>query len=449
MPTPTPSNDDPFGFGESESNPAAAGKISSTECTAPLLLSPSPHYTSMPPPPIDVSHNMKNGTLSPLSSLTNTFAISARVSSLINNSDANTNATDININNGMTLSNQLSSSSATSISPSSSSSSSLFGPSTVRSRRRRAATATGDGAISNANSNNNMEQQIRRQREREEAMKEKRAKELEAKRLEFNLVDDCFVFNGLWHYCTLIAGASLQAVDQLISGSSSIVINWGGGRHHAMREQAAGFCYVNDIVLAILRLLEATSPVILPSLTFTSNTSIPSSPDPSSSHSLSSNGPRNVMLSPLNRAANTCPASPSVTLLPDVSDRSPSGPRPPAGLTIDPFAFITDDTPSSLVGDAIVDATIDTSPDSGMVRGLSFVASTDPDLFYDNDEDEDDSKNDNDTNGVSSSPARQRLPSSRNTHHLFERILYVDLDVHHGNGTLFAYSLACHACLIF
>jgi len=33
------------------------------------------------------------------------------------------------------------------------------------------------------------------------------------------------------------------------------VINWSGGLHHALPNEASGFCYTNDIVLAILKLL--------------------------------------------------------------------------------------------------------------------------------------------------------------------------------------------------
>ena len=33
-----------------------------------------------------------------------------------------------------------------------------------------------------------------------------------------------------------------------------VAINWGGGWHHAQRDEASGFCYVNDIVLAIQHL---------------------------------------------------------------------------------------------------------------------------------------------------------------------------------------------------
>ena len=35
-----------------------------------------------------------------------------------------------------------------------------------------------------------------------------------------------------------------------------MAINWSGGLHHAKRGEASGFCYVNDIVIAILELLK-------------------------------------------------------------------------------------------------------------------------------------------------------------------------------------------------
>ena len=37
---------------------------------------------------------------------------------------------------------------------------------------------------------------------------------------------------------------------------TDIAINWSGGLHHAKKSEASGFCYVNDIVLAILELLK-------------------------------------------------------------------------------------------------------------------------------------------------------------------------------------------------
>ena len=35
-----------------------------------------------------------------------------------------------------------------------------------------------------------------------------------------------------------------------------MAINWSGGLHHAKRGEASGFCYVNDIVLAILEVVQ-------------------------------------------------------------------------------------------------------------------------------------------------------------------------------------------------
>lgn len=47
----------------------------------------------------------------------------------------------------------------------------------------------------------------------------------------------------------------LDAAKRLNEGKSDIGINWAGGLHHAKKREASGFCYVNDIVLAILELL--------------------------------------------------------------------------------------------------------------------------------------------------------------------------------------------------
>ncbi len=67
------------------------------------------------------------------------------------------------------------------------------------------------------------------------------------------LIDDCgYIFPGLWPYCLAVAGASIQAAKLLCNGTASVAINFGGGRHHARKDYAEGFCWVNDIVLAIL-----------------------------------------------------------------------------------------------------------------------------------------------------------------------------------------------------
>jgi histone deacetylase HOS2 len=66
---------------------------------------------------------------------------------------------------------------------------------------------------------------------------------------------DCPLFDGMWEYFRLYSGASLDGARNLISGQSDIAINWSGGLHHAHKKHAAGFCYINDIVLAIQQLL--------------------------------------------------------------------------------------------------------------------------------------------------------------------------------------------------
>jgi histone deacetylase HOS2 len=67
--------------------------------------------------------------------------------------------------------------------------------------------------------------------------------------------NDCPVFEGLWNYVCLYSGASMHAAQNLLNQQSDIAINWSGGLHHARKGAASGFCYVNDIVLAIQHLL--------------------------------------------------------------------------------------------------------------------------------------------------------------------------------------------------
>lgn len=73
---------------------------------------------------------------------------------------------------------------------------------------------------------------------------------------QFNVGDDCPVFEGLFDFCSRYTGASLQGALQLTSGIADTVINWSGGLHHAKKFEASGFCYINDIVIAILEMLK-------------------------------------------------------------------------------------------------------------------------------------------------------------------------------------------------
>ncbi|GAM36933.1 hypothetical protein EIK77_003453 [Talaromyces pinophilus] len=71
----------------------------------------------------------------------------------------------------------------------------------------------------------------------------------------YNFGDDCPIFDGLFDYCSLYSGATVDAARKLINNQADIAINWSGGLHHAKKTEASGFCYVNDIVLGILQLL--------------------------------------------------------------------------------------------------------------------------------------------------------------------------------------------------
>ncbi|PWN42710.1 putative HOS2-putative histone deacetylase [Ceraceosorus guamensis] len=78
---------------------------------------------------------------------------------------------------------------------------------------------------------------------------------LSASFTRFNFADDCPVFDGMYDFCRSYAGASLAGARKLTSGTADIAINWSGGLHHAKKNEASGFCYVNDIVLGIQELL--------------------------------------------------------------------------------------------------------------------------------------------------------------------------------------------------
>jgi histone deacetylase 1/2 len=81
---------------------------------------------------------------------------------------------------------------------------------------------------------------------------------------KFNAGDttDCPVFDGLYEFTQLYTGASLDGAIQLCQGETDIAINWSGGLHHAKKGEASGFCYINDIVLAILELLKVHARVL-------------------------------------------------------------------------------------------------------------------------------------------------------------------------------------------
>ncbi|TFY69071.1 hypothetical protein EVJ58_g658 [Rhodofomes roseus] len=88
-----------------------------------------------------------------------------------------------------------------------------------------------------------------------------------------NVGDDCPVFDGLFEYCSISAGGSMEGAARLSRDKCDIAVNWAGGLHHAKKSEASGFCYINglctvqcpwqvsetfpDIVLGILELLRS------------------------------------------------------------------------------------------------------------------------------------------------------------------------------------------------
>ena len=69
------------------------------------------------------------------------------------------------------------------------------------------------------------------------------------------------VFPGVYEWAMSVAGASIAAAEELKNDRAKIVFNIAGGLHHALPARASGFCHVNDVVLAINRLLEGFSRI--------------------------------------------------------------------------------------------------------------------------------------------------------------------------------------------
>lgn len=72
--------------------------------------------------------------------------------------------------------------------------------------------------------------------------------------------DDCPYFPGLESFCSEYTTNSLTAATSLLE--YDISINWSGGMHHGKKREPSGFCYRNDIVIAIQRLLNFFEKVL-------------------------------------------------------------------------------------------------------------------------------------------------------------------------------------------
>jgi acetoin utilization protein AcuC len=67
---------------------------------------------------------------------------------------------------------------------------------------------------------------------------------------------DCPVFSDMYDYSAWACGATLTGAELILAGEADIAFNPSGGFHHATAERASGFCYLNDIVLGCIRLVE-------------------------------------------------------------------------------------------------------------------------------------------------------------------------------------------------
>ncbi|HEV3311611.1 MAG TPA: acetoin utilization protein AcuC, partial [Chloroflexota bacterium] len=63
------------------------------------------------------------------------------------------------------------------------------------------------------------------------------------------------VFPGMHEVSALVAGGSILAAEQVMSGRLDIAFNIAGGLHHALPARASGFCVYNDPAIAIAWLL--------------------------------------------------------------------------------------------------------------------------------------------------------------------------------------------------
>jgi acetoin utilization protein AcuC len=75
--------------------------------------------------------------------------------------------------------------------------------------------------------------------------------------LQYGLgTEDNPIFAGVYAYSALTAGATLLGAKMIADGKARGVFSPLGGFHHAGRDHAEGFCYVNDIGVAITQLLK-------------------------------------------------------------------------------------------------------------------------------------------------------------------------------------------------
>lgn len=64
------------------------------------------------------------------------------------------------------------------------------------------------------------------------------------------------MIDRLYEFVCTYTTATLVSSSLLYHNNLDVAINYSGGLHHAKQSEASGFCYVNDIVIAILEMLK-------------------------------------------------------------------------------------------------------------------------------------------------------------------------------------------------
>ena len=70
------------------------------------------------------------------------------------------------------------------------------------------------------------------------------------------------IFKGVYDWSLWVTGATLQAGECVANGERQMAFNIAGGLHHAQPSRASGFCYMNDVVVGISKLIEQGKRVV-------------------------------------------------------------------------------------------------------------------------------------------------------------------------------------------
>jgi acetoin utilization deacetylase AcuC-like enzyme len=93
--------------------------------------------------------------------------------------------------------------------------------------------------------------EVSKARSGEDSDSESDSEDLRARVVEAGLTGECAAWPGLWKWCRALAGGVLASVELLQTPARQLhtCLYWLGGRHHAKKDEASGFCYINDAVL--------------------------------------------------------------------------------------------------------------------------------------------------------------------------------------------------------